>query len=1070
MTRTVRRRGRRGKKQKDAKSSNDVDLADKDDNEALVDNADDKGDDQTDDSTIQNPIAHSDSTTGLDAWAQRGKRPRHDIDPSAFPDSNKRQRTDTGGVTGADGPGGPPGGGVGGGFQLRHALPIDFFGKPSLELASYFAKLESLIKENQVDREDEDALPTLISSAYASLEGHELPLFADPVTSRAVECVVRFSDDWQLRVLMDRVGGRFFDLFRQQFASHVCQTLLLVAADVMERELCVSVLVAGFGPGSNSASHHGRGGRGPVCDATPNSPAVSPPLCHLKTPTPPQFLVPATEFTSKLKGESSVEHQGEPSGGDVPSMTNSFLKVCENLAPHTIPLLRDRHASHPLRTILGILSGLPITPDSSPSSAKTTTKRPLHPRKSPSTHLPPSPASLSRVRSVPPTFSPVLAKMLDPVVMASDAEVRDLCVHVTASPAMQVAVEAGEAGRAVVERIVDVGDGIHDPPTPFFPTLLTHPTASHLAEKILLHTSYTHFAFIFNRDLAGRVVLLARDGVGNYVAQKVVARAEGKELEACVEEVGKAGAEIWFTSRRPALVLALTTSVATRGSPALQRTHLAHLASTFGCDPTANSSSTSASTTTPTALAPDRVKDLAYCMVSGKRWGMWCTESGGNTEDMGVGVWKVDSYGCSVAAQVIAFVKDAGKGVIEGLLSLPPPLLISLPVHPSGSRLVESIFKSANVPRSGKKQFATKIESKWVQYAMDKFGSHVVEAWWGVAGWEDKNHLASLLQPHLRKLSQNHCGVFVARNLGLEDRLRDPRGWTETWKGRERRREMFKEIVGEEKAGKHGSKAEESESSTRRFYTPGFGFVEVQRTVQNAKDNTVASKRKLDVGQRTHDGDVNLPAVDEEAVQGLLAGTSLVLREKTKLNQDGKKEKKKEKREKESAEEKPDPAAKDEIDALFSSSGPSAGGKIRKDDRGKDGVVVPVGTREKEVSPEGLVKRKKKKGSNEKDDLEESNEPSQPNASLTSGSSLLANKGKKKRKAEEAERELDSALAISESAPVEVSAKVKRKSKDVTEVQELVEVTEATKGEADTEGTKTKKRRKREKTQIVVSS
>jgi nucleolar protein 9 len=71
------------------------------------------------------------------------------------------------------------------------------------------------------------------------LEDNELRLATDYDCSRILEKLLRLSDDFQLRVFMDRITGRFADVFRHQYASHVCQTLLEAAADVVDREVTI---------------------------------------------------------------------------------------------------------------------------------------------------------------------------------------------------------------------------------------------------------------------------------------------------------------------------------------------------------------------------------------------------------------------------------------------------------------------------------------------------------------------------------------------------------------------------------------------------------------------------------------------------------------------------------------------------------------------------------------------------------------------------------------------------------------------------------------------------------------
>lgn len=76
-----------------------------------------------------------------------------------------------------------------------------------------------------------------IGNIFRGFEDNELRLATDYDGSRILEKLLKLSDEFQLRVFMDRLTGRFADLFRHQYASHVCQTLLSVAADAVDKEV-----------------------------------------------------------------------------------------------------------------------------------------------------------------------------------------------------------------------------------------------------------------------------------------------------------------------------------------------------------------------------------------------------------------------------------------------------------------------------------------------------------------------------------------------------------------------------------------------------------------------------------------------------------------------------------------------------------------------------------------------------------------------------------------------------------------------------------------------------------------
>lgn len=106
--------------------------------------------------------------------------------------------------------------------------------------------------------------------------------------------MLKISDAFQLRVFMDKISGKSVELFAHRFASHVCQTLLTLAADVVEHEQLEGV----------------------------------------------------TAPTEIKEGE-----------GELLSMEKLILGVCEDIKPHVGGLISQQFASHDIRILLFVLAG-----------------------------------------------------------------------------------------------------------------------------------------------------------------------------------------------------------------------------------------------------------------------------------------------------------------------------------------------------------------------------------------------------------------------------------------------------------------------------------------------------------------------------------------------------------------------------------------------------------------------------------------------------------------------------------------------------------------------------------------
>ncbi|KAI8895550.1 armadillo-type protein [Globomyces pollinis-pini] len=103
------------------------------------------------------------------------------------------------------------------------------------ETRQYFKEMEDILETKEFETPDEKYM--FISNAFNEVNGKELIIASDFEGSRILEKLLKSASDFQIRVFADRLTGNYEGLFKHQFASHVCQTLLMLAADVIERDL-----------------------------------------------------------------------------------------------------------------------------------------------------------------------------------------------------------------------------------------------------------------------------------------------------------------------------------------------------------------------------------------------------------------------------------------------------------------------------------------------------------------------------------------------------------------------------------------------------------------------------------------------------------------------------------------------------------------------------------------------------------------------------------------------------------------------------------------------------------------
>ncbi|ORX85396.1 ARM repeat-containing protein [Anaeromyces robustus] len=178
------------------------------------------------------------------------------------------------------------------------------YGRPSPDILQYFSNIEKMISEQEFENEEEHEM--FLSNIYKEIDGNELQLATDKECSRIMEKILRISNDAQIRVFLNQLNEKYIELFTHRYGSHVCQTILVLGSDIIERE---------------------------------------------------------------IKGESVVmssdENQTPP-----PTMQELIVKMCNILEDYWIHLISNQFGSHLLRVILMILSGQYITLESNEVRSK----------------------------------------------------------------------------------------------------------------------------------------------------------------------------------------------------------------------------------------------------------------------------------------------------------------------------------------------------------------------------------------------------------------------------------------------------------------------------------------------------------------------------------------------------------------------------------------------------------------------------------------------------------------------------------------------------------------------------
>ncbi|KAI8589602.1 armadillo-type protein [Geranomyces variabilis] len=358
-----------------------------------------------------------------------------------------------------------------------HSSAQPYFPPMAPDEHHYFITMEKELDEKEFEDAEEKTL--FVAAMFRELDGKEASIAADPDCSRVLEKMLRASDDFRLRVFADRVNGQWAQLFRHQFASHVCQTVLYLAADVVDRE---------------------------------------------------------------MKGESVIDVPEEEKQliDTLPTMQKSIHDVCEQLSEEWNQLIVDRYASHLVRALLTVLSGDPLSQNEGDRRSKKSQKYNSE-HKNTWKETQPVRRGPAGKRMVPATFATTLAAITASVsAHINGPELRSFALHPVANPILQMLISFPETSASLQNTILGVEDANTAVLTAdtFITDLLVHPVGSHLMEKLLAAAPPHLFHQLYVTYFRTRLLELCHHPVANFVVQHLIVNTRNAtQLEVLLDEL-----------------------------------------------------------------------------------------------------------------------------------------------------------------------------------------------------------------------------------------------------------------------------------------------------------------------------------------------------------------------------------------------------------------------------------------------------------------------------------------------------------------------------------------------------
>ncbi|KAI8380062.1 armadillo-type protein [Blakeslea trispora] len=597
-------------------------------------------------------------------------------------------------------------------FQSAH------YGEVDEEMLGYFKGVEKTLDDPPFETGEDQRL--FVENVYSEVDGNEFRLSTNYSCSLILEKLLKVSDGFQLRVFMDKMSGKTVELFAHRFASHVYQTLLTLAADVVERE--------------------------------------------------------------QTEGVTEKGAEGE---GELLSMEKLILGVCEEIKPHIGGLISQQFASHDIRILLFVLAGKRID-ETGDIKGKLRSKKSTQYKRENNDTFTKANMRLSPIRKVPDSFKAMFRTLTTELAInMSETEVRTLSVHKVANPVLQLLLEMQEndkegikAKNILIDRIlwgivtdIDSEEQNRDRDS-WFETMIRDPVGSHLLEVISKHAPDAVYKKIFKTYLTSKLEKFSMHPIANFVVQHMITHVrKSKQLSQMMKELGGSFDKLIKNGKYGVIRSLVDASVKLESS---QKEVVESLAKALH-------------------FTTDDKREFINCCMR-----MWTAEQWNEaSEHEKLDLYKIHLQGSLIVQGIMKMEPEANAMVTNSFLSQRPDTIHRWCFSPAGSRAFEAVVASPHVNAKMKKKIMRDLSGKYAALAKDKFGSHILEKCWLSADIESKEKIAAELVKHEHELASHYLGKNALWTCKIDQYKRRHDDWVEREKGAERKREMFKDILGE---------------------------------------------------------------------------------------------------------------------------------------------------------------------------------------------------------------------------------------------------------------------------------
>lgn len=357
-----------------------------------------------------------------------------------------------------------------------------FFGLVDSNELTYFHQAEQTLNLNTFGSPEEKAM--FIDSVFQEAKGKELKLVTNQICSKLMERLILNSTLKQVHQLFHSFNGRFYDLSRQKYSSHVLETFLVRCAALIEREI----------------------------------------------------------LSSGYEGDDEDLDEEEENGGYV-SMENMFLFIVGDFKPYAKKMMKDKYGSHVLRLALLVMTGKEL-PSSVESNSILRSKKSKIARKM--IEIKDS-EDYQKKFQVPGSFKDELKEVLKEILKGQTSEsLRELSIDAIASPVIQLLIQLEgivDKDRTIWSLIFN-GDNENsdekqrEKEGSYVEYLLSDNIGSHFLQNAISNQKVKSVERIYSAYMQERIVKLAkRETTGVYVVEAMMEKLKGKQQTQILDDL-----------------------------------------------------------------------------------------------------------------------------------------------------------------------------------------------------------------------------------------------------------------------------------------------------------------------------------------------------------------------------------------------------------------------------------------------------------------------------------------------------------------------------------------------------